>query len=86
MRRVLAAIRNGHGGLAALALVIALLPLALPNRYFYDVAILIGLNAIVCVGLNLLIGYAGQVGLGHAAIFGLVGYGTALHASRYAWP
>ena len=40
----------------ALAAVIALLPLALSNKYFYDIAVLVGLNAIVCVGLNLLIG------------------------------
>jgi branched-chain amino acid transport system permease protein len=86
MRRVLAAFRNGHGGLAALALVIALLPLALPNRYFYDVAILIGLNAIVCVGLNLLIGFAGQISLGHAGFFGLGAYASAILSTKYGWP
>src|SRR5512135_3184399 len=74
------------GGLLALALAVALLPLALGNQYLYDVAILVGLNAIVCVGLNLLIGYAGQVSLGHAAFYGLGAYGTALLASRYGWP
>jgi branched-chain amino acid transport system permease protein len=74
------------GGLLALAILIALLPLALPNSYFYDVAILVGLNAIVCVGLNLLIGYAGQISLGHAGFFGLGAYGSAILASRYGWP
>ena len=38
------------GGMAALAVVIAILPFGLSNNYFYDVAILVGLNAIVCVG------------------------------------
>lgn len=74
------------GGMASLALVIALAPLAITNNYFYDVAILVGLNAIVCVGLNLLIGYAGQISLGHAGFFGLGAYGSALLASRYGWP
>jgi len=74
------------GGLAALALVIALLPFALANNYLYEVAILVGLNAIVCVGLNLLIGYAGQISLGHAGFFGLGAYGSALLTSRYGWP
>ena len=73
-------------GLAALALVIALLPLVLPNRYTYEVAILVGLNAIVCVGLNLLIGYAGQISLGHAGFFGLGAYGSAILTVRYGWP
>ena len=64
---------------------IALLPLALTNKYFYDIAVLVGLNAIVCVGLNLLIGYAGQISLGHAGFFGLGAYGSAILASRYGW-
>ena len=40
------------GGMLALVASIVLLPLALTNNYFYEVAILVGLNAIVCVGLN----------------------------------
>ena len=74
------------GGLAALALVVLLLPLALHNSYYYEVAILVGLNAIVCVGLNLLIGYAGQISLGHAGFFGLGAYASAILTARYGWP
>lgn len=74
------------GGLLALALVVALLPLGLVNDYLYDVAVLVGLNAIVCIGLNLLIGYAGQISLGHAGFFALGGYGSAILAARYGWP
>ena len=73
-------------GIAALALVVAVLPLALANNYHYEVAILVGLNAIVCVGLNLLIGYAGQISLGHAGFFGLGAYGSAILTARYGWP
>lgn len=73
-------------GLAALALVIAALPAVMSNNYFYDVAILVAMNAITCVGLNLLIGYAGQISLGHAAFFALGAYGTGILASRYGWP
>ncbi len=74
------------GGIVALAAVIALLPLVLVNNYFYDVAILVAMNAIACVGLNLLIGYAGQISLGHAGFFALGAYGTGILASRYGWP
>lgn len=74
------------GGLAVLAAIIVALPWVLPNRYFYDVAILVGINAIVCVGLNLLIGYAGQISLGHAGFFGLGAYGSAILTARYGWP
>jgi branched-chain amino acid transport system permease protein len=72
--------------LALLAGVLLLLPYALPNDYFYDVAILVALNAIVCVGLNLLIGYAGQISLGHAAFYALGGYASAIAAARWGWP
>jgi branched-chain amino acid transport system permease protein len=72
--------------LAALALVLALLPLTFANNYFYEVAILVTLNAIVCVGLNLLIGYAGQISLGHAGFYALGGYGSAIAAARWGWP
>jgi branched-chain amino acid transport system permease protein len=74
------------GGIALLAAVILLLPLALVNNYWVEVAILVGINAIVCVGLNLLIGYAGQISLGHAGFFGLGAYGSAILTARYGWP
>ena len=73
-------------GLAALAVIIALLPFLFPNNYYYDVAIRIGMNATIVVGLNLLIGYAGQISLGHAGFFGLGAYASAVLTARYGWP
>ncbi len=75
-----------RGGLLALALIIALLPLVLPNRFYYDVAILIGINAIAVVGLNLLIGYAGQISLGHAGFFGIGAYAVAVLPAELGVP
>ena len=74
------------GGTLVLAVLVAVLPLALPNAYAYEIAIQVALNAIVCVGLNLLIGYAGQISLGHAGFFALGGYASAILASRYGIP
>jgi branched-chain amino acid transport system permease protein len=79
-------VRARTRGLALLAAVIGLLPLALANDYLYDVAILVALNAIVCVGLNLLIGYAGQISLGHAGFFALGAYGSAVLSGTHGWP
>lgn len=73
------------GGLALLAAVIAALPLFLANPYHYDVAIHIAINATVAVGLNLLVGYAGQVSLGHAGFFGLGAYVSGILAARYGF-
>jgi branched-chain amino acid transport system permease protein len=74
------------GGLAILAIVIVVLPVFLPNVYYYDVVIHIGINAVVVVGLNLLIGYAGQISLGHAGFFGLGAYTTGILTGLYGWP
>lgn len=75
-----------RGGMLVTAVVLALLPLALPNAWYYDVAIRIGMNAIIVVGLNLLIGYAGQISLGHAGFYGVGAYASAILAGRYGWP
>ena len=74
------------GGLTLLTVIVAVLPLLLPNPYFYDVVILCAINAIVCVGLNLLIGYAGQISLGHAGFLGLGAYGSAILSGSFHWP
>jgi branched-chain amino acid transport system permease protein len=75
--------RARSGGLLVLAAIIALVPLGLGNGYFYDVAVNAMLAAIVCIGLNLLIGYGGQISLGHAGFFALGAYGSAILTSRF---
>lgn len=75
-----------HAGLLALALVLAVLPLALPNAFYYDVAIRIALNAAVVIGLNLLMGYTGQISLGHAGFYGLGAYASAVLTTHFNWP
>lgn len=74
------------GGLALLLALVLALPLVLVNNYWYEVAIQIALNAIVCIGLNLLIGYAGQISLGHAGFFGIGAYGTAILSTHFGMP
>lgn len=75
-----------YAGMAALLAVIVVLPFFLSNSFQYDVAINAGIAAIVCVGLNLLIGYAGQISLGHAGFFGLGAYSSAVLTTHYDWP
>lgn len=73
-------------GFFAFAAVTALLPILFPDNYFVTVTgVTIALNAIVAVGLNLLIGYTGQISLGHAAFFGIGAYATGLLTTLYDW-
>jgi branched-chain amino acid transport system permease protein len=44
----------------------------------FDTLIRIGIFTILVVGLNLLMGYAGQISLGHAAFYGLGAYVSAI--------
>jgi branched-chain amino acid transport system permease protein len=73
------------GGLLALGLVIVVVPFLLPNAFYFDVVTKVGISAIVCVGLNLLIGYAGRISLGHAGFFGIGAYSSAVLTMHYDW-
>ena len=46
----------------------------------------IGIYAIAAVGLNLLIGYTGQISLGHGAFFGVGAYAAAILSTRAGFP
>ena len=78
--------RSRRGGLAITGAVLALLPLVLPNAFWYDIATRAAINAVVVIGLNLLIGYAGQISLGHAGFIGIGAYASAVLPSRLGWP
>ena len=73
-------------GLLVLAAVLLLLPLLLSNSYQYDVVIRIAMNAIVVIGLNLLIGYTGQISLGHAGFLGIGAYASGILTTQFSWP
>ncbi len=62
---------------AVVVVAIALLPLVVQDRYTLKVFTLLGIQAIVVVGLALLFGYAGQISLGHAAFYGIGAYVSA---------
>lgn len=45
-----------------------------------------GIFAIIVLGLNLLLGYAGQISLGHGALFGIAAYISAVMTSTWGLP
>jgi len=63
-------------GLALAAM--ATLPLWVGNSYYVNITSQILLYAIFALGLNVLVGYAGLVSLGHAGLFGIAAYAGAL--------
>ncbi len=56
------------------------------SAYLLHLAILAGIYIILAVSLNLIIGYAGQVSLGHAAFFGIGAYASTLASLNWHFP
>jgi len=80
--------RLGHRYLVLFILVaaIALLPLIFPTSYYWRVASLVWVSAFAAVGLNILMGQAGQVSLGHAGFFGIGAYAVAIGPAHLGVP
>ncbi len=69
----------------ALAAVLLTLPVWLADAYFLHVVIMAGIFGVLALSLNLLLGYTGQLSLGHAAFFGIGAYTSALLTLRLEW-
>jgi branched-chain amino acid transport system permease protein len=67
------------------ALLLTVLPW-IANPYMLYVFNMIGIAAIAAIGLNILIGFTGQISLGHGAFFGVGAYSAAILASRFNLP
>lgn len=65
-------------GLLLFAAAIAVLPLVMRSQYMLSTAIFIGIASILTLGLCMLMGYAGQISLGHAAFYGIGAYVSAI--------
>jgi len=83
VRRVLA---SPYALVIAIALIVVVLPWFLPSNFYVRIATLVYINALAVLGLNLLMGFAGQVSLGHAAFFGLGAYAVAVGPTHLGIP
>ena len=52
------------------------------NDYSITILTFIAIQAIVACGLNVIVGFAGQISLGHAAFFGIGAYASALLTTK----
>ncbi|MCL5807868.1 MAG: branched-chain amino acid ABC transporter permease [Deltaproteobacteria bacterium] len=58
----------------------------LASPYMLYIINMIGIAAIAAIGLNILIGFTGQISLGHGAFFGVGAYAAAILATRFHLP
>lgn len=66
--------------------VLAAFPLVVTNPYYVHLVETILIYAILLFGLDIVVGYTGQVSLGHAGLFGIGSYVTAVLIMHFGTP
>ena len=56
------------------------------NEYSLSLLIQIGIFGIAALGLNIVVGFTGQISIGHAAFFGLGAFTSAYLSNRFGVP
>lgn len=75
-------------GVSLLALVLApqILPYFTESSYYFYLIDLMGVFAIGALGLGLLIGFAGQISIGHAAFMAIGAFFSGFATLKWGWP
>jgi len=73
--------------MAAMAVAMALFPLVAARipaiNHYTGVMVFAGVYCLITIGLSLLMGYAGQISLGHAAFFGIGAYTSGILTTKF---
>lgn len=80
-------VRIGKLPIAAFAFLIVIFPWVarqIPGiGHYTDIMVFAGIYSLITIGLSLLMGYAGQISLGHAAFYGIGAYVSGILTARY---
>lgn len=77
---------RSYGVVAVIAVFIAAFPYLTDSTYYLRIAALVFIFSLAVLGLNLLMGFAGQVSLGHAGFFGIGAYAVAVAPTHFGVP
>lgn len=80
----MSSLRSLIGTIAAIAAV-ATLPWWVADQYQLHLAALIAVYWVLICGLNLVVGFSGQLSIGHVGLLAIGAYGFAILAGRYEW-
>ncbi len=75
-----------YGVVLLVAAVVAVLPQVVSSTFYLRIGALVFIFSLAVLGLNLLMGFAGQVSLGHAGFFGIGAYAVAVLPTHFAVP
>src|SRR5499433_4352928 len=73
-------------GILAAACIIAVLPFVFRDSYWRTNLIVCALNVMLAIGLDFILGYAGQLNLGHSAFYGIGAYASTLLIMKLGVP
>lgn len=83
---MLSKVKKLQKGIFLYLLIVVLFPFLLSDDYYRSVGVIVGLHAIVAVGLGLVMGLAGQISLGQAGFWGIGAYTSAVLSAKYGVP
>ncbi len=75
--------KSAYYGLYLTMAILVVLPFIVPNDFYLDLATRMAINAVIVLGLNLLIGFAGQISMGHAGFIGIGAYASAILPTHF---
>jgi len=72
--------------LICLGVLVLLFPLVISDSYTLTIGVFAGVNALLALGLCVLMGFAGQASLGQAGFYGIGAYISAILSIKYGLP
>ena len=75
-----------HISLLILVFIIIAAPLFFPSSYYFRIGSLVFVNSLAVLGMVILIGFVGQISLGHAGFIGIGAYACALAPKFFGIP
>ncbi len=75
-----------HWGRWVIAILALLLPIIFQDPYLRNILVIFAIYCLLALSLNIIVGYIGEVSLGHAAFFGLGAYASAILSKNVGFP
>jgi branched-chain amino acid transport system permease protein len=78
----------GRGNVIALivlAAIIIIFPFIVTNPYYVRIINFAGIYGLLCIGLSLLLGYAGQISIGQAGFFAIGAYASGILTAKFGY-
>src|SRR5260221_250430 len=77
---------NRRAWFLVVAVIIALLPFVIQDSYWRTNLVVCAINIMLAIGLDFILGYAGQLNLGHSAFYGIGAYASTLLVMKLGVP